>query len=77
MAATSETSERAAPHMPGLLRNALLMLACLLLVRLGLTTADDHPLIATFAPAVVVAGAGAGHRPGAGCVRRGVLAGTR
>ena len=33
----------------------MLMLACLLLVRLGLTTADDHPLIATFAPAAGLA----------------------
>jgi hypothetical protein len=38
-----------------LVRNALLALACLLLVRLGVTTADDHRLIATFAPAVGLA----------------------
>src|SRR5262252_8194357 len=37
------------------LRNASLLLACALLVRLGLTTAHDHLLIAAFAPAVGLA----------------------
>ena len=52
MATTTEPIERMAPRAQGLLRNALLMVACVLLVRLGLTTADEHRLIATFAPAV-------------------------
>jgi diguanylate cyclase (GGDEF)-like protein/PAS domain S-box-containing protein len=52
MAVVTEVLERATPRAHWLLRNAGLMLACALLVRLGLTTADDHRLIATFAPAV-------------------------
>ena len=55
MPATTEAFERPWPRAHGLLRNALLMLACGLLVRLGVTTADDHRLIATFAPAVGLA----------------------
>src|SRR5512139_1909811 len=42
-------------RVPMLVRNGLLLLACLLLTRLGATTADDHRLIATFAPAVGLA----------------------
>src|SRR5215510_4499638 len=52
MAAPIETFDRAAARRQGLLRSGLLMLACAGLVRLGVTTADDHRLIATFAPAV-------------------------
>jgi diguanylate cyclase (GGDEF)-like protein/PAS domain S-box-containing protein len=55
MAAVTEALEPGPPRTQWLLRNALLLLACLLLVRLGLTTADEHHLIATFAPAAGVA----------------------
>src|SRR5262245_60601358 len=52
MAPTADPLDRLAPRSHALARNALMMLACLGLVRLGVTTADDHRLIATFAPAV-------------------------
>ena len=42
-----------------LLRNALLLLACALAVRLGAATAEDQRLVATFAPAIGVAWAAA------------------
>jgi len=55
MSATTEPAERSLSRGTTWLRNGLLMLACLLLVRLSITTADDHRLIATFAPAVGLA----------------------
>src|SRR5215831_6211988 len=55
MANVTDPVEGNVARSQALLRNALLLLACALLVRLGLTTADDHRLIATFAPAVGLA----------------------
>ena len=52
VATVIEVAEPGSTRAWWLLRNALLLLACALLVRLGITTADDERLIATFAPAV-------------------------
>ncbi len=43
------------PRLQGALRGGLLLVTCMLLTRLGLTTADDQWLVATFAPAVGLA----------------------
>jgi len=53
--ATADSMARAEPRWAGLARNGLLLLVCLLLTRLGATTADEHRLIATFAPAIGLA----------------------
>jgi len=55
MTVATEPLDRDRSRLDGLLRNAALLVACVLLVRLGITTADDHRLIATFAPAVGLA----------------------
>src|SRR5262249_53666996 len=55
MATTADPFDLTAPRIQALARNALLLLACVGLVRLGATTADDHRLIAPFAPAVGLA----------------------
>jgi diguanylate cyclase (GGDEF)-like protein/PAS domain S-box-containing protein len=55
MSATISATERNPLRGYALLRNGAMVLGCALLVRLGATTADDHRLIATFAPAVGLA----------------------
>jgi diguanylate cyclase (GGDEF)-like protein/PAS domain S-box-containing protein len=70
MAAVIDTLDLGHSRRHWLLRNALLAIACTLLLRLGLTTAEDHRLIASFAPAAGLAWAalmrwGPGIAPGA------------
>jgi diguanylate cyclase (GGDEF)-like protein/PAS domain S-box-containing protein len=55
MAAATDLLEGTSTRKLTPLRNAGLLLAGALLVRLGVTTAEEHPLIATFAPAVGLA----------------------
>src|SRR5439155_13243535 len=55
MATVIDTLDLGASRRHWLLRNALLAIACALLLRLGLTTTGDHRLIASFAPAVGLA----------------------
>jgi diguanylate cyclase (GGDEF)-like protein/PAS domain S-box-containing protein len=55
MAAVIEPIHSGTPHRLWLWRSVVLLLVGMLLVRLGLTTAEDQPLVATFAPAVGLA----------------------
>ena len=53
--ATADSPAFASARVAALARSGVLLLACAVLTRLGITTADDHRLIATFAPAVGLA----------------------